>query len=89
MSMPDRRELTFPIAMDRALMWLLAGLMTWLCYSTMNMREQMTLVLERSDTSKENFKIIHAELERLTSADSETAKAVKKVELKQAEHGWK
>jgi hypothetical protein len=89
MAMADRRELTFPMAMDRIVMWLIAGLTAWLCYSTMTMREQMVVMFERSDNSRQDLKIVHEELERLTERDSEMAASVKKVELKQAEHGWK
>ena len=85
----DRRELTFPIAMDRIVMWCIAGLVSWLCYSTMTMREQMILMVERSDSSKADLKIVHAELERLTESDRQAAETVKKIELKQAEHGWR
>jgi len=86
---PDRRELTFPIAMDRIIMWLIAGLVSWLCYSTMTMREQMVVMIERSDNSRQDLKIVHTELERLTAADKAAANQLREIQIKQAEHGWK
>ena len=85
----DGRLLTFPLAMDRIVMWLSAALLSWLCYSTMTMREQMVVMIERSDNSRQDLKIVHAELERLTSVDNANANQLLGIQIKQAEHGWK
>ena len=70
-------------------MWLSAALLSWLCYSTMTMREQMVVMIERSDNSRQDLKIVHAELERLTSVDNANANQLREIQIKQAEHGWK
>lgn len=81
--------MTFPNAMDRIVTWLVAGLVSWLCISNMALREQMAVMIERSDSSRADLKIVHQELERLTTADREAAEALNKVQMKQAEHGWR
>jgi len=85
----DRRELTFPIAMDRIVMWLSAGLLGWLCYSTMTMREQMVAMNERSIAYKEQQTIFHQELERLTLTDNRLSLELKRLQIQAAQHGWK
>jgi hypothetical protein len=88
MAVSERRELTFPIAMDRVVMWLIAGLVAWLCVSTMGLREQMAVVMERGENSRQDFKIVHEEMERLTNSDKKISESLKELELKQAQHGW-
>ena len=85
----DRRALTFPIAMDRIVMWLSAGLLSWLCYSTMTMREQMTRMDERSQISKEQMIVFHQDLERMTLTHNRLSLEVKQIQILAAQHGWK
>lgn len=85
----DRRELTFSEAMNRALMWMIAGLVSWLCYSTMNMQKQMAVMIERSDNAHTDMMLMRGEQQRLAAQDDIAAKRLMELELKQAEHGWK
>jgi hypothetical protein len=92
----DTESLTFPVAVSKAAMWLLAGmlsgigvLLTWLCVSTMGLKEQNVILLERSGYALKQYEVVHAELERLTIADSVMRDQLEKVKLAQAEHGWK
>lgn len=77
----DRRELTFPIAMDRVVMWLIAGLVAWLCYSTMTLREQMMVVIERSDNNRDEMKLFRAELEKMRATDAEAKDRLSAIEV--------
>lgn len=45
---PERRRLGFGEAIDRTVVYLIAGLVGWLCISNMTMREQVALLVERS-----------------------------------------
>lgn len=85
----DRRELTFTEAMNRALMWMIAALVSWLCYSTMNMQKQMAVMIERSDNAHTDMLLMRGEQQRLAATDDVNAARIRAVELKQAEHGWK
>ncbi len=87
--MTDMRELTFPIAMDRIVMWLSAGLIGWLCYSSMTMREQLVVMVERSSNFQEQMKTFHGELERLTLADKQSADQIRKLQVQAAKNGWR
>lgn len=78
----DRRELTFPIAMDRIVMWLIAGLTAWLCYSTMSLREQMATSLERSNQTQ-------SQLLALVRVQTEQSESIKRLQIQAAAHGWK
>lgn len=89
MSDVQQAQLSFLGAKDRILMWLIAGLISWLCYSTMIMRESMVLMLERSQTANEQIKILHNELERVTSSNTNQDKKINDLQLQQAAHGWK
>ncbi len=85
----DRRGLTFTEAMNRALMWMIAGLVSWLCYSTMNMQKQMAVMIERSDNAHTDMMLMRGEQQRLSAADDVASTRLREIELKQAEHGWK
>lgn len=85
----ERRQLTFTEAMNRALMWMIAGLVSWLCYSTMNMQKQMAVMIERSDNAHTDMLLMRGEQQRLAATDDVAASRIRAVELKQAEHGWK
>ena len=85
----ERRELTFSEAMNRALMWMIASLVSWLCYSTMNMQKQMAVMIERSDNAHTDMMLMRGEQQRLSAADDVAATRLRDIELKQAEHGWK
>lgn len=58
----ERRTLTFREAADRALSWLVAGLVAWLCYSTLALRDgqaqqmaQLAVIIDRQDRNKEDL----------------------------------
>ena len=49
--MEEKTErLSFGMAVDRAVAWLVVTLLGWLCYSTMALREQMARMIERSES---------------------------------------
>ena len=92
----DQEPLTFPLAISKAAIWLLGTmlattglLLTWLCVGQMGLREQNAVLLERSATTLEQNKIIHAEMEGLRQADAALNVKVAELQLRQAEHGWK
>jgi hypothetical protein len=80
--MDNRRQLTFGQAMDRALMWMIAALVSWLCYSTMNLQKQMAVMSERSDNT-------HFDMQRLSAGVQLMDSRIQIIEVKQAQHGWK
>ncbi len=82
-------QLSFLGAKDRIVMWLVAGLVSWLCYSTMMMRESMVLMVERSSSFKEQIAILYAQNQQLQLADAAFRAKLEEVQLQQAEHGWK
>lgn len=84
----DRRQLTFGEASNRALLWLIAGLISWLCYSTMNMQKQMAVMIERSDNTRTDMLLMRGEQQRLAVVDDIAAKRLSDVEIRQAQHGW-
>lgn len=47
--MTEEKRLNFEIAVDRALAWMVVALLSWLCYSTMALREQMAVMIARSE----------------------------------------
>jgi hypothetical protein len=92
----DSRELTFPIAMDRLVMWLMAGgvsglcfLVGWLCLQQMEQGKVLTAINERSMYTKEQMQVFHNELERLTLTDNRLSLELKRLQIQAAEHGWK
>ena len=85
----DRRQLTFGEAMNRALMWMIAGLVSWLCYSTMSMQKQMAVMIERSDNAHTDMLIMRGEQQRLAATDQVTDSRIQAMEIKQAQHGWR
>ena len=49
-SMQENSErLSFGVAVDRAVAWLVVTLLAWLCYSTMALREQMAMMIAKSE----------------------------------------
>ena len=48
----DRRRLTFAEVVDRGVVYLIAGLICWLCASTLVMREQLAVMVERSSNDR-------------------------------------
>lgn len=85
----DRRQLTFGEAMNRALMWMIAGLVSWLCYSTMTMQKQMAVMIERMDNSHTDMILMRGEQQRLAATDQVVANRIQEIEIKQAQHGWR
>lgn len=85
----DRRELTFPVAMDRLLVWLIAALVSWLCVSTLSLREQMAVLLERDLGTKAEMVAMKRELEKLGDAHKTQAEHLRQLQLLAAQHGWK
>ena len=85
----DRRELTFPIAMDRIVMWLIAGLVAWLCVSTMSLRENMAVVIERGLVDKQERAEMQRQMHALANTDVEHSDRIKSLEINAAAHGWK
>jgi len=85
----DRRQLTFGEAMNRALMWMIAGLVSWLCYSTMSMQKQMAVMIERSDNARTDLQSLRGEQQRLTATNQVTDSRIQALEIKQAQHGWR
>lgn len=94
--MPDRRELTFPVAVDRLVMWLLAGLMSttgllvgYLCLQGNEHSKLLVKMDERSQFTKEQMQTFHAELERLNLTDTRLSLELKQLQIQAARHGWK
>ena len=87
--MEDRRQLTFSEATGRALTWMIAALVSWLCYSQMTLQKQMAVFIERTDNMRTDIVSLHGEQQHLALADDVAAKRIQSLELKQAEHGWK
>jgi hypothetical protein len=90
------RELTFPVAMDRMVMWLIAGLVSavvalvgWLCLQQQEQGKLLVKMDERGQATKEQMTILHQELERLTLTDNRLSLQLNKLQLQAAEHGWK
>lgn len=90
------RELSFPIAVDRIVMWLVAGLvgttMTlvgWLCLQQQEQGKLLVKMDERSQMTKEQMVVFHNELERLTLTDNHLSLELKHLQIIAAEHGWK
>lgn len=46
----NTERLSFGAAIDRAIAWLVVSLLAWLCYSTMALREQMAVMIARSES---------------------------------------
>jgi hypothetical protein len=85
----DRRQLTFSEAIGRALMWMIATLVSWLCYSQMTLQKQMAVFIERSDNMRMEITSIRGEQQHLAAVDELNAQRIRAMELKQAEHSWK
>lgn len=86
---PKEERLTFGKSLDRVVVYLIAGLVAWLCVSTMNLREQMALVVERGTRADKQFDIMHSELERLTNTDKQHDAAINSLKIEAARRGWK
>ena len=61
---PPEDRLTFGKSLDRVVIYLIAGLTTWLCISTMNLREQMAAALERNTATQDQLRVVHENLSR-------------------------
>lgn len=46
----NSERLSFGMAIDRAIAWLVVSLLAWLCYSTMALREQMAMMIAKSES---------------------------------------
>lgn len=75
--------------MNRALMWMIAGLVSWLCYSTMAMQKQMAVMIERSDNARADMILMRGEQQALAAVDKTTSSRIQDIEIKQAQHGWR
>ena len=84
----DRRAGTIIATMDRVIMWALTGLMGWLCFSHVQLREQVATMMERSDSTRAQLADMRTELGRLTAADSAAVQRIQNLELGAARHGW-
>ena len=84
----NRRELSFPVAMDRALTWMIAGLVSWLCYSTMTLREQTALLVQSQAVNKDMVESLRKQQDALIAADREASERLGAVEIAQAKAGW-
>jgi hypothetical protein len=89
-------ELTFPVAMSKAVVWLLVTMMTvvgallvWLCVGQLENSKTLVRMEERSAVAIEQNKIFHQELERLTLTDNRLSLELKNLQIAAARHGWK
>lgn len=102
--MTDRTaEMTFPVARDRALVYLLVGaitvacgLLTWLCLSTLSLRDQvkdmngqLLVVIERTSNYKDQIQTLQAADQQQQLATARLNLEVKELQLQAASHGWK
>jgi hypothetical protein len=88
-SFTNRRDLTFPAAVDKALTWMIAGLVSWLCYTTMTLNERMGVVIQAQSFTKDSVDAIRKQQEELVVADRNASDRLGSIEIAQAEHGWK
>ena len=71
----ERRSLSFTGTVDRVLTWLIAALVSWLCMSTMTLREQMAVSIEQNGTMR--------------NQQMKDSGRIEALELAQAQHGWR
>ena len=86
--MTDRREPSRLERMDRVVQWAIMALVSWLCISTMTLREQMAAALERDHESREHEMLVNREIEHLSATDQVLADMVKQLQIQAASHGW-
>ena len=95
--MTDRTaEMTFPVARDRALVYLITlvvgvtgALVSWLCVSTMAMREQLVKMDERNSVYQEQIKALVESDQQQQLATARINLELKELQLQAASHGWK
>jgi hypothetical protein len=68
--MAERERLNFGVAVDRAIAWMVVGLLSWLCYSTMALREQMAVTIARSEARDSVLSALQARLDQHVDEDA-------------------
>ena len=95
--MTDRTaEMTFPIARDRALVYLITlvvgvtgALVSWLCVKTMAMSEQLVKMNERNEIYQAQIKSLAESDQQQQLATARISLELKELQLQAASHGWK
>lgn len=91
----DQEPLTFPIAISKAAIWLLAGmlsgnafLLSYLCLQSIEHGKILIRMEERAQAVKDELKTLHESdtVQQATSLKLTTA--VQEMQLRQADHGW-
>jgi len=89
-------EMTFPVAISKAMVWLLVTLLgvtgmllSWLCLGQMETSKTLVRMEERSAAAIEQNKMFHQEMERLTLTDNRLSLELKELQIAAARHGWK
>ncbi len=68
--MTEEKRLNFGVAVDRAIAWMVVGLLTWLCYSTMALREQMAVMIARSEARDSILSVLQTRLDAHVDEDA-------------------
>lgn len=72
--MTEEKRLNFGIAVDRALAWMVVALLSWLCYSTMALREQMAVMIARSEARDVALTSLQSRFDQHVDEDARRAK---------------
>ena len=84
----DRRKFNIFDYTERFLFYVMAGLLTWLCSSTMQLREQNVKLLEKATTMEHWALSLSDSQRRLEDLSRIDEQRILAIETKLADHGW-
>ena len=91
----DAEPLTFPIAISKAAIWLLAGmlsgnafLLSYLCLQSIEHGKILIRMEERAQAVKDELKLLHESDAAHEAVAVHHANAIQDIQIKQAAHGW-
>lgn len=85
----DRRRLSFGEAIDRAVVYLMAGLIGWLCLNSLEQGKQITTLVERGASDRKIIDELRREQQDFRRSDAILMEKMQEFEVEAARHGWK
>jgi hypothetical protein len=84
----DRRKFNILDYTERILFYIIAAMMTWLCTSTMALKEQNVQLLEKATTMEHWASSLGDSQRRLEDIARSDEQRILAIETKLADHGW-
>lgn len=85
---PRSRRMTFGDSVDRVVVYLLAGLVAFLCINSLDNRDKLTALLAEKKGDGELRQQMMTELKRLAATDHVFMLEIQNLKLEAAKHGW-